>query len=134
MIASGANEPEYPTQVHFCTGNAKGVTTTGDLITDKPRFEAFVGDVAPTLEENYGVKTDTGKYHASNSPRINLRLLNRVQPGNDILMRIAWSAALWDPNRILIAQTIADSINRVILGFEGNPDDPSLKKKVIGYV
>lgn len=134
MIASGANEPEYPTQVHFCTGNAKGVTTTGDLITDKPRFEAFVGDVAPTLEENYGVKTDTGKYHASNSPRINLRLLNRVQPGNDILMRIAWSAALWDPNRILIAQTIADSINRVILGREGNPDDPSLKKKVIGYV
>lgn len=134
MIASGANEPEYPTQVHFGTGNPKGVTTTGDLITDKPRFEEFVADVAPTLEEKFGVKSDTGKYHASHSPKINLRLLHRVQPGNDIIMRIAWSAALWDTNRVAIAQTLADAINRKILGLPGNPDDPSLKTKVIGYV
>ena len=64
----------------------------------------------------------------------NLRLLHRVQPGNDILMRIAWSAALWDTNRVAIAQTLADAINRKILGLPGNPDDPSLKTKAIGYV
>lgn len=134
LIASGANDPEYPTQIHFGTGNAKGVTTTGDLITDKPRFEAFVADVAPTLEENYGIKSDTGLYHATNAPKLYLRQLHRPQPGNDIIMRIAWSAALWDPNRILIAKTLADSINRQILGLPGNPDDSDLKERRIGYV
>ena len=33
-----------------------------------------------------------------------------------------------------IAQTLADAINRKILGLPGNPDDPSLKTKAIGYV
>ena len=49
-------------------------------------------------------------------------------------MRIAWSVALWDPNRIVIAKAIADSINRKILGLPGCPDNPTLKDKAIGYV
>ena len=134
LIASGANEPEYPTQVHFGTGNAKGITSTGDLISDKPKFESFIADVVPSLEEKFGVKSDAGLYHASNSPKLYLRRINRVQPGNDILMRIAWSVALWDPNRIVIAKAIADSINRKILGLPGCPDNPTLKDKAIGYV
>ena len=42
LIASGANEPEYPTQIHFGTGNAKGDESIGEFIRDKRRFIGFI--------------------------------------------------------------------------------------------
>lgn len=124
IIASGANEPEYPTQIHFGTGNAKGEESVGKFITDKERFLGFYNSVSETLKSALDVDCDCGRYHSSNNPKIYLNHIQQSGAPNNIVMRIAWSAALWNPNRLLIAKTIADAINSIILTRRaGSTDD-----------
>jgi hypothetical protein len=52
---------------------------------------------------------------------------------NNIIMRIAWSACLWDSRRIAIAKTIANALN---LNLENDIDkqyEADLKYKKSGY-
>lgn len=133
LIASGANEPEYPTQIHFGTGNAKGDESIGKFISDKEKFKEFYDSISETLKTKFDISCDCGKYHSSDNPKIYLNHLQQTGTPNNIIMRIAWSAALWNPNRLLIAKTLAEAINRIILNIENLPEDPSLKVKAIGF-
>jgi voltage-gated potassium channel len=52
---------------------------------------------------------------------------------NNIILRTAWSACLWDMRRIAIAKTIADALNR---HFENDVEKTcslDLKEKKSGY-
>ena len=52
---------------------------------------------------------------------------------NNIILRIAWSACLWDSRRIAIAKTIAEALNRHF-GSNINKDlSKDLKDKKSGY-
>ena len=51
---------------------------------------------------------------------------------NNIVLRVAWSACLWDMRRIEIAKTIADALNRHIVGGV-KEYAPDLKTKKCGY-
>lgn len=134
IVASGANEPEYPTQVHFGTGNAKGDESTGNLVSDKNRFERFYNDLSTKLLNDLSIKTDCGRYHSTTSKNLFVRKLGLTGDGrNHIVMRVAWSAMLWDTRRIVLAREIAAAVNRDILDLPGNPDNPRLKVKDIGY-
>lgn len=134
LIASGANEPEYPTQIHFGTGNSRGNESIGDLINDKATFKCFYDDFSNAIKHDVDVDCDCGRYHASNNPNIYLRKFNIPDSSNNIIMRIAWSAALWNPKRLLIAKILAAKINQDILGLAGNPDDSHLKVKQYSYI
>lgn len=133
LIASGANEPEYPSQIHFGSGNAKGNESIGKFISDKEKFKEFFDSVSETLKTKFDISCDCGKYHSSDNPNIFLNHLQQTSTPNNIIMRIAWSAALWNPNRLLIAKTLAESINRNILDIDNLQEDPSLKVKKIGF-
>lgn len=133
LVASGANEPEYDTQVHFSTGNKKGDESIGSFIRDKEKYAIFYNSISSILKRDFGILTDNGKYHNSSSANVFLRKRDIPTGGGNIIMRVAWSAMLWDPRRILLAETIAETINKVILGLPGNPDVPILKVKDIGF-
>lgn len=133
LIASGANEPEYDTQIHFGTGNAKGDTSVGNLISDKSVFSRFYQGIADELQKDFGLSCDCGTRHSTSNANLYLRKLQRQVPANDFVVRVAWSVALWSTDRVEIARVFAESINRRILGLDGNPDVPSLKEKKIGY-
>jgi voltage-gated potassium channel len=51
---------------------------------------------------------------------------------NNIVLRVAWSACLWDMRRIEIAKIIADALNRHIEG-EVKHYSLDLKAKKCGY-
>lgn len=134
LVASGANEPEYPTQLHFGTGNPKGDESVGPLVTDKERFQTFYQALASDLKENMNFECDYGKFHSTASPALYLRRLGLTDAGcNHIILRVAWSAMLWSPQSLLLAREIADHINRFMLGLPGNPENPQLTEKAIGY-
>ena len=133
LIASGANEPEYPTQIHFGTGNAKGDESIGEFVNDIETYKKFLDDFTVTIKQEADIEIDNGKYHSSNNPLIYLRQFNIRSETNNIIMRIAWSAALWDPKRLLIAKILAEKINKDILALPGNPDDEHLKTRIFSY-
>lgn len=133
IVASGGNEPAYDTQIHFGTGSPKGVEEVGNLIADKTRFRHFYDNVSDTLKKEENIDCDPGRYHNTSMSGLFLRHLKRTQPGNDFVMRTAWSVMLWSPRRLEVARLIAEAINRDILGLEGNPDVLELKIKDFGY-
>lgn len=133
LVSSGANEPEYDTQIHFGTGSPKGVETIGDLITDKDRFRRFYDRLSEILISEMEIRTDLGRYHQSSSPDIFLRKIGLGPSPNNMIMRGAWSAILWNPRRILIAETIARTINREILNLPDNPSNPEMTTKRLGF-
>lgn len=133
LAASGGEEPEYDSQIHFGTGSPKGSETVGDLVTDKVSFLSFYASLAEALELAEAVRCDMGLYHNTSQPSLYLRHLKRTSHPDDIIMRIAWSVMLWSPRRLEVASLIARAINRSLLGLDGNPSDPLLHIKDFGY-
>lgn len=139
MAASGANEPEYDTQIHFSTGNEKGVETIGNLVKDKITFKEFYDSFCKKLEIKIDpkvdseIKCDYGLYHGSDKKNIFIYNLNSHNESNHVIMRVAWKEMLWDAKRVLLAQSIAETINISILQTHGNPTDPILKSKGRGF-
>ena len=137
LAASGANEPTYPTVFHFSAGGAKGDERfEGDnlIVKDMQAYRSFYGDVAAVLEKEFNMTSDHQRYHSVNSPDIFARKYE-VGKGcdNNIVLRVAWSACLWDSRRIAIAKTIADVLNKHFESDAVKEYAPELTGKAIGY-
>ena len=137
LVASGANEPAYPTIFHFSAGGAKGDERfEGEnlIIKDMQAYRAFYEDVTSVLEKNFGLTSDHQRYHNVTSPNVFARKYEKGKGSeNNIVLRIAWSACLWDSRRIAIAKTIADALNRHFENDVTKGDNPELKIKRSGY-
>lgn len=136
LPASGANEPEYDTQLHFGIGNPKGVESMEGvdlLVKDIPTYKKFYNTLSKELEEKFDISIDNGRYHATDNPKIWSRVLPIPKDANSVVVRMAWSAILWNDKRLLIAKTIADTINKIILGIENPEEVELLKTKDYGF-
>lgn len=137
LPASGAQEIEYETQFHFGIGNAKGDESfEGDdlLVKDVARYKRFFDTFSEKIQTDFDMLCDNGKYHATNNPALWMRQLGLPSDSNSVVIRIAWSVMLWNDKRLMIAQTLANTINQIILE-KANVEIPAmLKQKDIGYI
>lgn len=135
MAASGAAEPNYPTQVHFGYGGKKGDETYDDpniMLNDVPLFEAFYNDAKTMLKERYGLESDKQLYHNNSNSAHYYRHLN-VKP-NVINLRVAWAVTCWDMRAIALARDLALLIRRYIEPERNDhPLCAELKVKDIAY-
>ncbi len=135
LAASGANEPEYPTQFHFTYGGKKGDETyNGENLTihDIETFDSLYRDLSSRLEKEFGYISDRQRYHDSANPKLFVRRLEYPEKINALMLRIAWKATCWDMRRIQIAKTLSDAFATYLLGGI-NPYSDELKKKGMGY-
>ena len=137
LVASGANEPSYPTIFHFSAGGKKGDESFEGknlVVEDMKAYRAFYEELSAELEAKYALTSDHQRYHGVTSPNLFARKFEEGKGSrNNIILRVAWSACLWDARRIAIAKTIADALNR---NFESDVEkvaDPDLKIKKSGY-
>ena len=136
LVASGANEPAYPTTFHFSAGGAKGDESfEGEnlIVEDMSAYKTLFDDLSAELESKFAMTSDHQRYHNVTTPNLFARKFSEGRGSkNNIILRIAWSACLWESRRIAIAKTIADSLNRHFEGIhkEYNTD---LKAKQCGY-
>jgi voltage-gated potassium channel len=137
LVASGANEPAYPTIFHFSAGGAKGDERfEGEnlIVQDMVAYKTFYDDLSKELEAKFAMTSDHQRYHNLTTPNLFARRFNEGQGcKNNIVLRIAWSACLWDSRRIAIAKTIADAVNRHFEGDVVKEYDSELKIKKSGY-
>lgn len=135
LAASGANEPEYPTQFHFTYGGEKGDETyNGENLTihDIETFDLLYRDLSSRLEKEFGYISDCQRYHDSANPKLFVRHLEYPEKINALMLRIAWKVTCWDMRRIQIAKTLSDAFATYLLGGI-NPYSDELKKKGMGY-
>jgi voltage-gated potassium channel len=135
LPASGANEPELPSQIHISYGGKKGdesLDAPGVLINDKDCAKAIFKEIEDMLDVKFGIQSDR-QYHDTSNPNIFLRKLSNIDSINGIIFRIAWSCMYWDSRRIQIAQSMAEIIKKHVEPEAGNEIDPELKVKGIAY-
>ena len=137
LVASGANEPVYPTIFHFGAGGEKGDERfEGDnlVVEDMSAYCEFYQDLTAELKEKFEMDSDHQRYHTTAAKNLFARKFSEGKGcRNNIILRVAWSACLWDMRRIAIAKTIADALNR---HFENDVEKvyaPDLKEKKSGY-
>jgi voltage-gated potassium channel len=136
LAASGANEPEMPSQIHLTYGGKKGdpsLDAPGLTIHNKELFEKVLVAIENSLDENYGIKCDRQAYHDSSSKNLFMRKLSNAQIDEGLMIRVAWSCMFWDSRRIQIAQTMAEAIKRQVEPEKVGEIDPELKTKGIAY-
>lgn len=136
LAASGANEPELPTQVHLTYGGKRcnpDIDAPGILIKDKEAAKAMFKEMEMVLDEQFGVKTDRQQFHDSSSPNLYMRKLTNADSVNGLMIRIAWSCMYWDSRRIQIAQAMAEVIRKHAAPEQPDVVDPELKVKGIAY-
>lgn len=135
LAASGAVEPELPTQFHFCYGGKKGdesYDANGLLIHDIPTFDDMYQDLQGKLRTEYGFDSDKQRYHDSSNSKTYVRHLEHPDIFNAFVVRIAWSVTCWDMRRIQVAKMLADVFAE---HFDGGikPYSEELTTKGIGY-
>ncbi len=137
LVASGANEPTYPTIFHFAIGGKKGDESfEGEnlIVKDVEAYRSFYEDLTSELETKFGMTSDHQRYHNTAVSKLFARKYTEGRGcDNNIILRIAWSACLWDMRRIAIAKTIADALNRHFESDIEKTYNPILKKKRSGY-
>ncbi len=134
LAASGNAEPQYPTEVHFNYGGKAGDETYDDpniTLHDTKAFEAFEQDVAAQLQAQFEIGSDKQRYYSTSGAKNIMRKLG--DKVNAISLRIAWRIAAWDINRIAIAKTIADAMNRHFEADVEKQEPKELKVKDFGY-
>ena len=135
LAASGAMEPEYPTQFHFCYGGKKGDESYNSntlLIHDIEGFDDMYNDLRGQLKSEFGFDTDRQRFHDSSNPKIYIRHLENKERINAFMVRIAWSAMCWDTRRILIAKMLSDCFaEHYTEGIKPYSDELTIKG--IGY-
>ena len=137
LVASGANEPTYPTIFHFSAGGAKGDERfEGEnlIVEDMEAYRAFYEDITSVLSEKFSMDSDHQRYHNVATPNLFARKFAENKGSrNNVVLRIAWSACLWDSRRIAIAKTIADVLNRHFESDKEKNPSSDLKIKKFGY-
>ena len=135
LVASGAPEPEYPTQIHFQIGGKKGDTAMGGdglFVKDIERYTTLYNSLSERMEKEFGLTSDHQQYHDTSSPR-NFLHKGYFANDNNVIIRIEWDKILWSPQRILLAKAFAEEIWDSIIG-KHIPSPPSiLTVKDIGF-
>ena len=137
LVSSGANEPTYPTIFHFAAGGKKGDESfEGEnlFVQDMAKYREIYDDLSAEMMEKFDMASDHQRYHTTDSSSIYLRKFREgMGSKNNIQLRVAWSACLWDMRRIAIAKSIASVLKRHIEGEEILDVDADLKHKGAGY-
>ena len=138
LPASGANEPSYPTQIHFVAGGKSGIEdifANSPTLINKAMFKGLYDDAAEVFANEFNLGTDFQRYHGDSSgfEKLYTNKLDRTAPLNSFTMRIAWSVTLWDSRRIAFAKKLAELFAKHIEGRAELEIDPDLKVTKSGY-
>jgi voltage-gated potassium channel len=136
LAASGAQEPEYPEEVHIGYGAPKGqpaLDAPGLTIHDAAKAEQAFSALEGILSTDFGIKAERQMRHSSNAPYLYLRNLKNADKVNSFILRIAWSAMAWNPDRIRIAQSMADTLHGLLDLDNPREELSCLMIKDVGY-
>ena len=135
LAAAGALEPDYPEQVHIGYGGPKGDSgfdAQNLLVHDFKKADSIFAALETELQEKLNITCERQQRYRYDNEKIYLRHLPHPERINSVIFRIAWTAFAWNPERIKLAETMAEIIRGQL--DPGRPIDRSeLKIKNIGY-
>lgn len=113
ISASGAQEPAYPTDIHFIYGAKKGDEGYDDpnlTICDVQRFDAFYQSLSAQMQSDFGYESDRHRFHRGDGKKNIARQIGGGQETNAFTLRPSFKVTLWNDRNVEIAKTIAETI------------------------
>lgn len=114
ISASGAQEPAYPTDIHFIYGAKKGDEGYDDpdlTIVDVQRFDAFYQCLSARMQSDFGYESDRHRFHKGDGKRNVARQIGGGKETNAFTLRPSFKVTLWNDRYVAIAKNIAEAIN-----------------------
>lgn len=136
LSASGAEEPEYPTLIHWLHGAKRGDASYDDpniTVKDCATYHAMVTDACAMLSDRYQLESDQQQYHtAASKMYIGRHVQVDSKETNAFTLRMAFAVTVWNDKRISIAHDIAAVMHQ---HFCGNTieENAAWKEKGIGF-
>lgn len=134
LAASGQNEPELPTQVHFTYGGPKGDPSLDAdtlVVHDTHLADKLMTDMAAALKADFDVDSDRQRFHTTVNPKLFVRHLKNATL-NSLIIRVAWSLSAHSVHNMAVAKKIADIIHADIEPDHANPAADELTIKGLG--
>lgn len=136
LSASGAEEPEYPTQIHWLHGAKRGDASYNDpniTVKDSATYHAMITDACAMLSDKYQLESDQQQYHtASSKMYIGRHVQVEGKETNAFTLRMAFSVTVWNDKRISIAHDLAAVMRQNFCGSTIE-ESAAWKEKGIGY-
>ena len=136
LAASGMNEREFPTQIHFGYGGDRGEESfdvKDMLIHDIPLADSVMRGIEETVESEFDLKCDRQRYHKTSHANLFVRHLANRDQVNGLVIRFAWSVICHDPRKMAVAKSVADVIRSTIEPEHSCTEWDELKTKALGY-
>lgn len=136
LSASGAEEPEYPTQIHWLHGAKRGDASYDDpniTIQDCATYHAMITDACAMLSDKYLLESDQQQYHtAASKMYIGRHVQVDGKETNAFTLRMAFAVTVWNDKRISIAHDIASVMYQHFCG-SAIEENAAWKEKGIGF-
>lgn len=136
LSASGAEEPEYPTLIHWLHGAKRGDASYDDpniTVKDCATYHAMVTDACAMLSDRYQLESDQQQYHtAASKMYIGRHVQVDSKETNAFTLRMAFAVTVWNDKRISIAHDIASVMQQHFCG-SAIEENAAWKKKGIGF-
>lgn len=124
LSASGAEEPVYPTQVHFIHRVQEKLGKQPTTTLHEEKFQTLYQELETMLSDDFSLQADQDQYHKPvGKKNVGVRI-GAGETTDAFTLRIAFSVTVWDDRCTAIQRRMAEIIQRNIA-----PQKPFEEKK-----
>ncbi len=133
LSASGAEEPQHPTQFHFVHQVQKKLEVQPTTTIHEEKFSQLYQALSKMLEEDFQLKSDLDELYLPVGKKNIAIKIGGGKECNAFTLRIAFSVTEWDDRYIAIVRKIAEVINLHIGTGKPIEEDKIWKDTAMGF-
>lgn len=133
LSASGADEPQHPTQFHFVHQVQKKLGLQSTTTIQEEKFNEMYRALSKILEDEFQLKSDLDELYLPVGKKNITMQIGGGKECNAFTLRTAFCVTEWDDRHIAIARQMAEAINLHIGTGQAIEEDKAWKVSSIGF-
>ena len=133
LSASGADEPQHPTQFHFVHQVQKKLELQSTTTIQEEKFNEMYRALSKILEDEFQLKSDLDELYLPVGKKNITMQIGGGRECNAFTLRTAFCVTEWDDRHIAIARQMAEAINLHIGTGQAIEEDKAWKVSSIGF-
>ena len=132
LSASGAEEPQHPTQFHFVHNVQKKLGVQPTTIIKEEQLQALYQALSKMYEDDFQLKSDLDEYYLPVGKKNIAMNIGGGKECNAFTLRTAFSVTEWDDRHIAIARKTAEVMKQMLTN-QSFEEDKAWKESAISY-
>jgi voltage-gated potassium channel len=133
LSASGAEEPQHPTQFHFVHKVQKKLEAQPTTTIQEEKFNQMYQALSQMLDEDFQLKSDLDELYLPVGKKNIAMQIGGGKECNAFTLRTAFSVTEWDDRYIAIVRKMAEIINLQIGTGKAIEEDKAWKESAMGF-